>query len=629
MRLFSPSLYLAGLVTAFFFTPAVYATNYYLSPSGSDSNSGTSQSQAWQTTAKVSNFNFLPGDNLSFEGGATFNGGFTLTSSDAGTSTSPVTVNSYGTGRAIINGGASYGIRIDRANGIAINNLKVLGSCNPLTNSGNNETGIKVTGSLTYSRISHVEVSNFCKEGILFNGGVTDGQITYSNVHDNAFRGIASYGAGNQNIYVAYNKVYNNPGHSGVNSGDGIRLRGVNGGTVEYNVSYNNGQLGADSTGGPVGIWTYESTGVVIQYNEAYGNRSSGYDGGGFDLDGGTKNSILQYNYSHENKGAGYLLAQYSGASTYSGNTIRYNISQNDGNDANHGGIHFWNAGSGITNTQIYNNIIYSSPRNGRTGRAVWVSTGGVSNVGIRNNIFITNDNDNDTDNNDVRLVDGSLSGVRFEGNLYHDVTGTSFHLNSSPSLAAWRTATGQEILNGSPVGAQADPKFLSVGNGGTIGDPLLLPTELPRLAAYYLQSTSPAISTGLNLQQLFAINPGSHDFFNTSVPQFSNFDIGAHEYNGATPPPIPTPSPSPSPFASSTPASSPKSGTTPTPAPTPTPGIIAGDVNGDGRVDLVDYNSVFANYGSPVCNVSQGDLDSNCVVNIFDINIVISNFGH
>jgi hypothetical protein len=247
---------------------AVSATEYFVSPTGSDANAGTSTSQAWQSTTKVNGSTFLPGDKISFQGGSTFTGGISLTGADAGSAASPVTVGSYGTGRATIHGGASYGIKVDRAGGIAITNLRVIGSCNPLTKTGNNETGILINGTLTYSRISHVEVSNFCKEGILLQGTVNDGQVTYSDVHDNAFRGIASYGSGSQNMYIAYNRVYNNTGYSGVNSGDGIRLHGVNGGLVEYNVSYNNGQLGGDSSGGPVGIWSFESTGVIIQHNE-------------------------------------------------------------------------------------------------------------------------------------------------------------------------------------------------------------------------------------------------------------------------------------------------------------------------------------------------------------------------
>jgi hypothetical protein len=59
---------LSGLSTA------SQATDYYVSPSGSDANSGTSPGGAWQTISKVNSTIFSPGDNIYFEGGETFSG---------------------------------------------------------------------------------------------------------------------------------------------------------------------------------------------------------------------------------------------------------------------------------------------------------------------------------------------------------------------------------------------------------------------------------------------------------------------------------------------------------------------------------------------------------------------------
>ena len=69
-----------------------------------------------------------------------------------------------------------------------------------------------------------------------------------------------------------------------------------------------------------MGIWTYNSNDVLIQYNESYDNKAGHIDGDGFDLDGGTTNSILQYNYSHDNDGAGILEAQFAKAQPSTGN---------------------------------------------------------------------------------------------------------------------------------------------------------------------------------------------------------------------------------------------------------------------------------------------------------------------
>lgn len=47
---------------------AVQGTGYYVSPSGSDSNPGTSPGQAWKTIAEVNGVSFSAGDRIFFEG---------------------------------------------------------------------------------------------------------------------------------------------------------------------------------------------------------------------------------------------------------------------------------------------------------------------------------------------------------------------------------------------------------------------------------------------------------------------------------------------------------------------------------------------------------------------------------
>ena len=83
----------------------------------------------------------------------------------------------------------------------------------------------------------------------------------------------------------------------------------------------------------PVGIWAYEADSVTIQHCIAYRNKTSkgSEDGGGFDLDGGTTNSTIQYCLTYENEGSGFGIFQYDGASPWKNNTVRFNISVNDG----------------------------------------------------------------------------------------------------------------------------------------------------------------------------------------------------------------------------------------------------------------------------------------------------------
>lgn len=79
----------------------------------------------------------------------------------------------------------------------------------------------------------------------------------------------------------------------------------MNGAVIERSVARDNGYL-SDAGNGPIGIWTFKSRGVTIQYNGSYRNRTGGEkDGGGFCLDLNTSESVLHYNHSHDNQGAG------------------------------------------------------------------------------------------------------------------------------------------------------------------------------------------------------------------------------------------------------------------------------------------------------------------------------------
>ena len=99
-------------------------------------------------------------------------------------------------------------------------------------------------------------------------------------------------------------------------------------------------------------------------------------------------------------------------------------------------------------------------------------------------------------------------------------------------SLAAWASATGQEMVAGKLAGLFADPQLAS--QAGTVIKITDLGTRSP-LKAYTLLSQSPLIDRGLDLKALFAIDPGSRDFFGNVLPGGSGLDIGAHK-RGSSP---------------------------------------------------------------------------------------------
>jgi putative cofactor-binding repeat protein len=87
--------------------PTISGVTYYVSPSGSDSNSGTSPLQPWQTVARVNSAQLQPGDGVLFQGGETFSDQVLMPSS-SGTVSQPIVFGSYGEGAATISQGVWF-----------------------------------------------------------------------------------------------------------------------------------------------------------------------------------------------------------------------------------------------------------------------------------------------------------------------------------------------------------------------------------------------------------------------------------------------------------------------------------------------------------------------------------------
>jgi hypothetical protein len=279
-----------------------------------------------------------------------------------------------------------------------------------------------------------------------------------------------------------------------------------------------------------VGIWTYDSEGIVIQHNESYRNRTGGpVDGGGFDLDQNTRNSVLQYNYSHDNDGPGLLMAQSVDNTAHAGNIIRYNVSQNDGRRNSAGAISVWGK---VLSAEIYNNTVFVGPSSTGTPLPLRIYNTGlpqrdVKNLHIRNNILLSTGGLVSIDVSADQL--NGASDLRLEGNRYY-AAGTPMRLRWGgavyATLAAWRTATGQERIGTLDVGTTGIPGLTKPGSGGTIGNADLLHT----LNAYKLKAGAASINIGLDLRG-FGLTPGSADFYAGSTPVGSGFDVGAHEW--------------------------------------------------------------------------------------------------
>lgn len=82
------------------------ATTYHISPSGNDSNNGTTPATAWRTIARLQQLgaSLQPGDQVLFQRGGTYPGHFTINSN--GTAAQPIVIGNYGSGALPILSGA-------------------------------------------------------------------------------------------------------------------------------------------------------------------------------------------------------------------------------------------------------------------------------------------------------------------------------------------------------------------------------------------------------------------------------------------------------------------------------------------------------------------------------------------
>ena len=525
---------LSGLATLLLFSSAapMAATDYFIRPSGDDAGKGDATNAAWRTIERVNRARFGPGDRLLFEGGASFAGNLLLSEKDAVTSNAPVTIGSFGKGRATILAGQQTGITIENAGGIAVESLIVVGS----GRTNNSGYGIRCDNTLTngqrlaYLRLANVEAQGFGMFGILVAGthaGFEHVLITNCVMHDNLRGGMEVAGRlpWNSTVYahadvvVSHCQAFDNSGDPTYlknHSGSGMVLYEVDGGVVEYCTAWNNGAL-CRSSGGGVGLWTCASRRVVIQYCESFGNKTSGADGGGFDIDGGCVDCVLQYNYSHDNDGPGLMVYSYPYASfTDHGSIVRFNISENDARkNRYYAGLWLRTDGREMTGVEIYNNTVVVGPW---TDQAAHIYARGVE-ARLRNNIFISAG---------AALplrVEEPEQRVRFENNLYWreaEATQIAWGAQTYSGLKEWRDRTGQECLGSEPTGLFANPAL-------SHQPPDAPPSEHRGILAgraFRPLPGSPALAGGLDLRKKFGLDIGLHDFLGT--PLASALPLGA-----------------------------------------------------------------------------------------------------
>jgi hypothetical protein len=467
---------------------------------------------------------FEPGDTILFKRGVVLEGMFAPTG--VGTPSDPITVGFYDKGaRPIINAGGKNiaGVLLRNVSFWEVNGLEITNT------SGTDEDqgtlfGVHVLSENVEDTQRHVYI-NDCYihdvNGLVAGkkrGGIhvhiTDSEsATFDDLRitNNRIERVGGVGIGNTsscghvefrqndevehnlwtNVYVADN-VVKDTGRNAVIarcSKDAIYERNILANSSRYDTGHS--------------IFCFNTSGIKIQYNEAYGNVGPGgsldadtginddasikgrsamngrigvkQDRGGFDADYNCIDTFIQYNYSHDNEWFCGIMKRRNRRVV-----IRYNVSQNDRE-----GIYFY----GFENERAAEDIhIYNNTHYVREGLDVDVFPENRTplNTLFENNIFYFDGEGRWGEN-----ADGV--NTRFHNNLYFNITPHSS--DESPHLE--------------------DPRFVRPGKAGTDID---LAT-MRSLEGYQLQHNSPSIIGGKSIQ-----NRGDVDCLGVEIPVQRSF---------------------------------------------------------------------------------------------------------
>ena len=263
------------------------ATDYYLRSNGRNEAAGTSARMSWRSLDRLRRVTFQPGDRVRLRGDDTFAGSLTV-ENVRGDARYPLTISSYGRGRATVNAGTGDGLFFRNCSGIVVDNIDLAGA----GYGANRCTGIRVLNTLPgavqlpFVRISWCVGHGFGKEGIyvgsanfgplpLPNGsasalpdssqsGFSDVRIDQCTVYDNVCYGIYVTGVwdakttayANRNVTIRRCVAYRNPGdpeYMANHSSSGIMLDNTQDGRIDRCVAYGNGFRCNTCVGGPCG----------------------------------------------------------------------------------------------------------------------------------------------------------------------------------------------------------------------------------------------------------------------------------------------------------------------------------------------------------------------------------------
>jgi hypothetical protein len=472
--------------------------NYYVAPTGSNSNNG-SLSSPWKTIQYAVS-KAIAGDTVNVRAG-TYPEVVTITRSGSAAAGQRIIFRNYpgehpvidAAGKSVVDGQSGV-ITLNDVSYVTVDGFEAK---NLTANSTSNvPVGIFITGAGSYVEI--------------LNNHIHDIKNSASGCNANAL-GLAVYGSkapdSINNLTISGNEL----DHLTLGCSESMSINGnVQYWKVTNNIVHDNNNIGIDAIG-------YEGTSPNATYDQArdglisgntvynitsYGNPAYGneYAADGIYVDGGTR-IVIENNIIHHTDFGIELASEHKGKST-SYITARNNLVWSN----NTAGITIGGYASGTGSTDnctiVNNTFLFNDTK--KTGAGEFQIQFYANNNVVKNNIFYAS-----SEGVFINSINNSSSNpADVDYNIYYSSVGTgnaqfTWKGTNYNGFAAYFAATGKDARS-----QFIDPKFIS--------------TATPDL---HLQPSSPAINAGLTLD---ASVIGTVDFAKTARGKGSNVDVGA-----------------------------------------------------------------------------------------------------
>ncbi len=628
-----------------------FAATYYVSPSGNDSNTGTTEAQSWRTIQRAGDA-VSPGDTVLIAPG-TYNGSSgqqsVLYPRTSGTASAPITFKSLNSTRPVLSGintGKDV-INLTDRNYIVIDNLQLQDPCSnwcrwlTLENANHNtvnntrfvmtraSTGVDWIGinfqNATYNKLTNCHVDGWGVYGDPYNNGGDAVQLngaSHHNLIEGCFIGAA--------------------GHAGLQ---------LDGGDTYFNVIRNNTfqnrlEKAFETTQRRAGRFEYN----LFEGNTCIDSRYNSELHGGMCLHINANRNIIRRNVL---RGAlGWAIdMQVWGAETLNniGNHVFHNTIVNNGIDQS---VYHVQATTGIAiedfgytaaphrDHRIKNNIIYdnkpqtnfSPPRNVQILLGFDGSRSGApfSGVQVAGNLLHGN-----SDTNETITVYGMAEGTAQSYNQSHP---NNFwgNISQAPQFVAYDQGVANNPLDGTfDLRLQAGSPGIDQGVSLTQTTAAGSGTVVPVQDAGYFQDgfdgiiAPDQIRVGNNLVTISDIDYGNNRITvdrsiswaagdGVNLPFSGNApDIGAYEANGSGGPQT---SSTPSPVASVVPS--------PSPSATPnTQACRAADINQDNTVNQTDRTLLINDFFKRLPVTPRADINADGIVDITDYGLLVQSY--